>query len=158
MQFTGMTDMKKIILAILLLPTLASAAQKLPPEVSAALQFNKWYISQIIIGKEPLKNYEALRPYVTRETISKLKAMDKLDSDEYDVPDVDMFIKAQGYEDDWGIVSARALDYDAACMQVYISFGKKRDHTVIDCMVKEDGVWKVESVASMNISDNLMME
>nr|WP_276519562.1 hypothetical protein [Enterobacter hormaechei] len=43
-------------------------------------------------------------------------------------------------------------------MQVYISFGKKRDHTVIDCMVKEDGVWKVESVASMNISDNLMME
>lgn len=69
-----------------------------------------------------------------------------------------MFIKAQGYEDDWGIVSARALDYDAACMQVYISFGNKRDHTVIDCMVKEDGVWKVESVASMNISDNLMME
>ena len=94
--------MKKIILAILLLPTLASAAQKFPPEVSAALQFNKWYISQIIIGKEPLKNYEALRPYVTRETISKLKAMDKLDPDEYDVPDVDMFIKAQGYEDDWG--------------------------------------------------------
>lgn len=70
------------------------------------------------------ENYEALRPYVTRETISKLKAMDKLDPDEYDVPDVDMFIKAQGYEDDWGIVSARALDYDAACMQVYISFGK----------------------------------
>ncbi|MEG7487513.1 DUF3828 domain-containing protein [Enterobacter hormaechei] len=152
-------DMKSnLILAILLLPTLASAAQKFPPEVSASLQFNKWYISQIIIGKEPLKNYEALRPYVTRETISKLKAMDKLDPDEYDVPDVDMFIKAQGYEDDWGIVSARALDYDAACMQVYISFGKKRDHTVIDCMVKEDGVWKVESVASMNISDNLMME
>ncbi len=152
-------DMKSnLILAILFLPTLASAAQKFPPEVSAALQFNKWYISQIIIGKEPLKNYEALRPYVTRETISKLKAMDKLDPDEYDVPDVDMFIKAQGYEDDWGIVSARALDYDAACMQVYISFGKKRDHTVIDCMVKEDGAWKVESVASMNISDNLMME
>ena len=54
--------------------------------------------------------------------------MDKLDPDEYDVPDVDMFIKAQGYEDDWGIVSARALDYDAACMQVYISFGKSGSH------------------------------
>lgn len=158
MQYTGMTNMKKIILAALLLPTLVSAAQKLPPEASAALQFNKWYISQILSGKEPIKNYEALSRYVTRETISKLKAMDKLDPDEYDVPDVDMFIKAQGYDDDWGIVSARALDYDAACMQVYISFGKKRDHTVIDCMVKEDGVWKVESVASMNISDNLMME
>ena len=59
-QFTGMTDMKKIILALLLLPTLASAAQKLPPEVSAALQFNKWYISQLMSGKEPLTDYAAL--------------------------------------------------------------------------------------------------
>jgi hypothetical protein len=43
-------------------------------------------------------------------------------------------------------------------MQVYISFGKKRDHTVIDCMVKENGAWKVQSVASVNISDNLSAE
>lgn len=150
-----MNNMKKIILAALLLPPLAYAAQTLPPEAKAALQFNKWYISQIMTGKEPLTDYDALSQYVSRDTISKLKAMDKLDPNEYDVPDVDMFIKAQGYEDDWGTVIARAIDYDAVCMQVYISFGKKRDHTVIDCMVKEDGAWKVQSVASMDISDNL---
>ncbi|MBO4150364.1 hypothetical protein LCD46_13570 [Enterobacter ludwigii] len=46
--------MKKIILAALLLPPLAYAAQTLPPEAKAALQFNKWYISQIMIGKDDL--------------------------------------------------------------------------------------------------------
>ena len=46
-------DMKSnLILAILLLPTRISCTE-VTPEVSAALQFNKWYISQIIIGKEP---------------------------------------------------------------------------------------------------------
>lgn len=150
--------MRKIILTALLLPLIASAAGKLPPEAEAALQFNKWYISQIMSDKQPEADYAALGKFVTRDTIHKLKAMDKLDPNEYDVPDVDMFIKAQGYEDDWGAVTARALDYDAVCMQVYISFGKKRDHTVIDCMVKEDGAWKVQSVAGMDISDNLPPE
>ncbi|WP_152081213.1 DUF3828 domain-containing protein [Enterobacter oligotrophicus] len=150
--------MKKILLTALLLPSLASAAQKFPPEATAALKFNRWYISQIMSGKEPLTDYAALSRYVTRGTISKLRAMDKLDPNEYDAPDADMFIKSQGYEDDWGTVSARALDYDAACVQVYISFGKKRDHTVIDCMVKEDEVWKIQSVAGAEIMDNLSTE
>ncbi|HDT2077755.1 DUF3828 domain-containing protein [Enterobacter cloacae] len=150
--------MKKILLAYLLLPSLSLAAQKLPPEATTALQFNRWYISQIMSGKDPLTDYRTLSRYVTRETISKLKAMEKLDPNEYDVPDVDMFIKAQGYENDWGAVSTRALDYDAACMQVYISFGKKQEHTVIDCMVKEEGVWKIQSVAGVDIPNNLISE
>ncbi|XGI80847.1 DUF3828 domain-containing protein [Enterobacter hormaechei] len=150
--------MRKIILTALLLPLIASGAGKLPPEAEAALQFNKWYISQIMSDKHPEADYAALGKYVTRDTIRKLKAMDRRDPNEYDVPDVDMFIKAQGYEDDWGTVTARALDYDAVCMHVYISFGKKRDHTVIDCMVKEDGTWKIQSVAGMDISDNLPPE
>lgn len=147
--------MRKIILTALLLPLIASAAGKLPPEVDAALQFNKWYISQIMSDKQPEADYAALGKYVTRDTIHKLEAMDKLDPNEYDVPDVDMFIKSQDYYDDWDVVSAVGLDFDAACMQVYISFGKKKDHTVIDCMVKEDGTWKIQSVAGADVPDNL---
>ena len=97
--------MRKIILTALLLPLIASAAGKLPPEVDAALQFNKWYISQIMSDKQPEADYAALGKYVTRDTIHKLEAMDKLDPNEYDVPDVDMFIKSQDYYDDWGVVS-----------------------------------------------------
>lgn len=141
--------MKNSLFACLFLSSLAFTAQgSMSPESTAALHFNQWYISQIMSGKEPLSDYTALEPYVTRDTISKLKALDKLDPNEYDVPDIDMFIKAQGYLDDWKKVSVVGSDYDAACMQIYIAYGEKKDHVVIDCMVKEDGVWKVQSVAA----------
>lgn len=153
--FTGTTNMKKIALAALLLPSFAFATQNLPPEAATAIQFNQWYVTQLKNGNEPSRDYAALSRYVTRDTLSKMKAMDRLDPNEYDVPDVDMFIKAQGYENDWGIVNVSGLDYDAACMQVYISFGKSRNHSVIDCMVKEDGAWKIQSVASVTIPNNL---
>ncbi|MCU6190632.1 hypothetical protein KWH79_22595, partial [Enterobacter bugandensis] len=68
--------MRKIILTALLLPLIASAAGKLPPEVDAALQFNRWYISQIMSDKQPEADYAALGKYVTRDTIHKLEAMD----------------------------------------------------------------------------------
>ncbi|MBA7854358.1 DUF3828 domain-containing protein [Enterobacter sp. RHBSTW-00901] len=150
--------MKKIIITAMFIPSLTSATQDVTPEALAALHFNQWYISQIIAGKAPLTDYPALSRYITRETIGKLKAMNKLDPNKNDLPDADMFIKAQGYEDDWKTVNVVAQDYDAACMQVYVSFGKKKDHTVIDCMVKEDGTWKVQSVANQGIPDNVISE
>lgn len=148
--------MNKILIAALLMPAMASATQQnLPPEASAALQFNQWYISQIMGGKEPITHYLVLRRYVTRDTISKLKMMNQRDPNEYDVPDVDMFIKAQGYQADWKSVRVEAMDYDAACVQVYVTFGVKQPHTVVDCMVKEEGNWKVQSVAGLAFSQNI---
>ncbi|XQS18061.1 DUF3828 domain-containing protein [Citrobacter telavivensis] len=144
---------KSLFLACIFLPCVAFADQgSVPPEAVAALHFNQWYISQIMSGKEPLSDYTALKPYVTRETISKLEALGKLDPNEYDIPDIDMFIKAQGYQNDWKTVSVVGTDYDAACMQVYIAYGEKKDHVVIDCMVKEDGAWKVQSVAARDFN------
>lgn len=145
--------MKKSLLACLFLPCVAFADQgSVSPEAVAALHFNRWYISQIMSGKAPLSDYTALESYITRETISKLKAMNKLDPNEFDVPDIDMFIKAQGYQNDWKTVSVVGTDYDAACNQVYIAYGEKRDHVVIDCMVKENGTWKVQSVAARDFN------
>ncbi len=66
-----------------------------------------------------------------------------------------MFIKAQGVGDDWQQITAVASDVDAACEQVYIAFGAKQDHMVIDCMVKERNAWKVQSVANVAFSRNL---
>ncbi|WP_420866244.1 DUF3828 domain-containing protein [Lelliottia aquatilis] len=151
MKYSG-AEMKIVVMACLFFPWFASAAQALSPESTAALNFNKCYISQIMSGKEPLSDYTALKPYVTRETISKLKAMDKLDPNEYDVPDIDMFIKAQGYQNDWKNVAVVGSDYDAACIQVYIAYGEKKDHIVIDCMVKEDNTWKLQSVAARDFN------
>jgi hypothetical protein len=57
-----------------------------------------------------------------------------------------MFIKAQEISDDWDQVELLRSDVDAACTNVYISFGKNKEHVIADCMVQESGVWKVRGV------------
>ncbi|NCI16165.1 DUF3828 domain-containing protein [Cronobacter muytjensii] len=148
--------MKSLLAIVLLWPLVSlAAANDVPAPVTAAVQFNQWYITQIARGKAPLTDYAGLSRYVIADTLQKLKAQAALDPNVYDVPDVDMFIKAQSVGDDWQQIAAVASDADAACEQVYIAFGKKQDHIVIDCMVKEGNAWKVQSVANVAFSRNL---
>ncbi|MDU3832976.1 MAG: hypothetical protein E7G64_02565 [Enterobacter hormaechei] len=35
--------------------------------------------------------------------------------------------------------------FDAVCTNVYVAFGKKQDHVIADCLVEEQGKWKVRS-------------
>lgn len=53
-----------------------------------------------------------------------------------------MFIKARDYSEDWRQIEIVSSDYDPVCMQVYVSFGTNKAHTVIDCMVQEGGAGK----------------
>lgn len=139
--------MRNLLLSFLLiLPAVGHAAEPTPPEQSA-LKFNQWYIGQLKADKEPLTDFKALSPYVTSDTIKAIKALYSGDSNDKDLPDADMFIKAQDTEDDWSQVSLVVSDFDAVCTNVYIAFGKKKEHVVADCMVRESGVWKVRSVA-----------
>ncbi len=66
-----------------------------------------------------------------------------------------MFIKSQSFDDAWQQIEIVSSHMDPVCTQVYVSFGAKQDHTVIDCMVKEDSVWKVQSVAGQEILRNV---
>lgn len=113
---------------------------------TAALNFNKWYVGQLMQDKSPLTDYSALSKYVTSDTISALKKLYSGDSNDVDVPDADMFIKAQDYENDWNQVSVISSDFDPVCTNVYISFGSKKEHVVDDCMSNENGAWKIRSV------------
>ena len=69
-----------------------------------------------------------------------------------------MFIKAQDYSEDWRQIEIVSSDYDPVCMQVYVSFGTNKAHTVIDCMVQEGGAWKVQSVARQDILPNISLK
>lgn len=147
--------MKPLILASLLLASCpVMAASPVGPE-AAALKFNQWYISQLIQDKNPLTDYSGLNPYVTTSTIAAIKNIYSADSNEIDVPDADMFIKAQDFGSDWQQVSVISSEYDPVCTQIYVAFGAKQEHTVIDCMVMENGKWKVQSVAGQKISRNI---
>ncbi|PLY48126.1 hypothetical protein F153LOC_01915 [Lelliottia sp. F153] len=146
--------MKKNFIFLVLFPSLAIASFPPSEAESASLQFNKWYVSQLLRNKEPLHNYVGLKRYVTARTIKSLKALYSADPNEADIPDADMFIKSQDFDEDWQQVTVVASDFDAVCTQVYVTFGFNKKHTVIDCMVQEGGVWKVQSVAE-NVTLNM---
>lgn len=150
--------MKLLLISSLIFCTSTYAATPTAGPEEAALKFNHWYVEQLMIEKNPLADYSGLKPYVTSSTIDALKKSNAVDPNTEDVPDSDMFIKAQDYSEDWQHIEIVSSDFDPVCTQVYVSFGTKKPHTVIDCMVKEDGIWKVQSVAGQAILPNVILK
>ena len=95
-----------------------------------ALKFNQWYIAQLNQNKPPM---------------AAIKEMYSGDSNEKDMPDADMFIKSQDWDEDWAQIAVLNSDFDAVCTNVYIAFGKKQDHVVADCLIQEKGKWNIRS-------------
>jgi len=122
-----------------------AVADSISPPWMAALKFNQWYIAQLNQDKPPVLNPDSMNDYVTSETIAAIKEMYSGDSNEKDMPDADMFIKSQDWNEDWDRITVLHSDFDAVCTNVYIAFGKKQDHVVADCLVEEKGKWKVRS-------------
>ncbi len=141
----GITSMRKLLLPLLLMSPLAfSAPISTKPEL-AALKFNEWYIAQLKADKAPLSNMSSLIPYIAKDTLRAMKELYSGDSNDKELPDSDMFIKSQDIDDDWNHVEVLMSDVDVACANVYVSFGKKKDHVIADCMVQESGKWKVRN-------------
>lgn len=149
--------MKLLFIGIIFSSSVFASVSSSGPE-AAALKFNHWYIDQLIKNKNPLTNYVGLEPYVTASTIAALKISNAADPNIVDTPDSDMFIKAQDFDNDWQQIEIVSSDYDPVCAQVYVSFGPKQEHTVIDCMIKEDGAWKIQSVAGQEILRNVSLK
>lgn len=145
--------MKKLLLLALMS---SSAIANSNDPVTQAVNFNSWYVSQIAQDKSPVNDDQKIDNYVTTETLQKLRRTQDPAYDDEEFYEADLFLKAQDIGDDWPQnVSAIAGDTDPVCVNVYIAFGKKQDHIVIDCMVKEKDIWKVQSVANVNFSRNL---
>lgn len=138
--------MKNLLISLLFVSPIALASAEMTPPERAALNFNKWYIGQLEKDASPLTDFTSLNKYVTSDTIKSLKKLYAGDSNDKDMPDSDMFIKAQDYNDDWNQVNVISSDFDAACTHVYIAFGDKKDHIIADCMVQENNKWKIRSV------------
>jgi Protein of unknown function (DUF3828) len=114
---------------------------------ATALRFNQWYVSQFIADKFPITDGHEIDKYVSKETLRKLRhAQDPQYADE-EFYDADFFMKSQDAGNDWQKVSVIFSEYDPVCTNVYVAFGDHHEHVVIDCMIKEEGTWKVQSVA-----------
>jgi len=146
--------MKAALIFILLL-TSAAHAEDSDNAAKTALRFNKWYISQYAANNFPIMDNAKIEEYVTADTMKKLRhAQDPRFADD-EFYDADFFLKAQDIEEDWAEnVTVVSSEYDPVCTNIYVSFGKNQEYTVIDCMVKETGIWKVQSVSRQEILRN----
>jgi hypothetical protein len=148
--------MKKILLLLFMLSAGVSAKQSSP--VEKAVEFNKWYISQIAKDIYPIIEGREIDKYVTASTMKKLRHTQEPGYGEGGgvFYDADLFLKAQDIREDWPTnITAIAVDTDPVCVNVYIAFGEKQDHIVIDCLVKENGAWKVQSVTAAQYARNV---
>ena len=148
--------MKKILLLLCMVSAVANAKPLGPAE--QAVKFNKWYVSQIAKDIYPILDGNEIDKFVTASTMKKLRhTQDPGYGEESDVCyDADLFLKAQDIRDDWSAnVAAIAVDSDPVCVNVYIAFGKKQEHVVVDCMAKENGAWKVQSVTAAQYTRNV---
>lgn len=146
--------MKNILLLLFIFSFSVMAGHSDP--IERAVKFNSWYINQINKDAFPITDGNEIDKYVTASTMKKLRhTQDPRYADE-EFYEADMFLKAQYVGDDWPQnVTAIAGDTDPVCVNVYIAFGKKQEHVVIDCMVKENNLWKVQSVSNADFSRNL---
>ncbi|MCE0828474.1 MULTISPECIES: DUF3828 domain-containing protein [Buttiauxella] len=144
--------MKILTAFMLLVSTSTLAASDYDQPIKLAQEFNQWYLQQISQNKNPLTDGHDIDKYVTKSTLEKLRSAIGNEAEFYDA---DFFIRAQDFGEDWPTnVTVVSSDYDPVCFNIYVSYGKKQQHTVIDCMVKESGTWKIQSVAGQTILRN----
>ncbi|WP_084999336.1 DUF3828 domain-containing protein [Cronobacter sakazakii] len=148
--------MNKTICTLLITAALCSTTAVASDETleqkpqQAALNFNRWYISGFQNTHQDLLDSKQIRHYVTKTTREKLRRARPNENEFYDA---DFFIKAQDILPDWtSHIVITDVEYDPVCTQVYVSFGQNPAHGVIDCMVKEAGIWKVQSVARVPVA------
>ncbi|EJP5808342.1 DUF3828 domain-containing protein [Cronobacter sakazakii] len=148
--------MNKTICTLLITAALCSTTAVASDETleqkpqQAALNFNRWYISGFQNTHQDLLDSKQIRHYVTKTTLEKLRRARPNENEFYDA---DFFIKAQDIlPDGTSHIVITDVEYDPVCTQVYVSFGQNPAHGVIDCMVKEAGIWKVQSVARVPVA------
>ena len=137
--------MKRLILFTFLFSSFAMA--EIVPADMQALKFNAWYIKQIAHNIIPVAdNPTALEPFVSIDTLNELKQAYMNNELEEDY-----FLKVQDFaNEDWSKHISIDLNItDPICTNVYLTFGTgESSQKVIDCMVEENGVWKIKSVAT----------
>ena len=146
--------MNNLLILLFFISSPVFAVSDINNATKAALEFNKWYLQQIEKDVYPLLGNRSpeMSEYVTAETLGKLHKAVNSDDEFYDA---DFFTRSQDIGADWPKnVIVVSSDLDPVCLNVYVSYGKDMSHTVIDCMVKEKGKWKIQSVAQQAIVPN----
>lgn len=110
-------------------------------------EFYKWYVHSLRQKREPLEDDEAgLKKYVNAALIDKLKKQ----MNSSNGPDVDYFLKAQDYLDEWetNVSTTKGMVADTVAT-ITVSLEAKdtvRPHKLKVTLLKENGEWKISKV------------
>lgn len=145
-----MINMTRIACLLLLANSAVAASENTAPQ-DAAVEFNRWYLSQVNQNITPDYASNIMQKYVTTATLGKLRRVNEQERQSGEqLYDADFFIKSQYIGDDWSKnIAVLSADADPVCLSVQIAFGAKQDHVVADCMIKENGQWKIQSVTNI---------
>ncbi|MEG7494102.1 hypothetical protein V6E43_22525 [Enterobacter hormaechei] len=109
--------MKPLYFLLFALSQLAAAENIYAPG-QAALKFNQWYIAQLDQNKPHVLNPDIMNEYLASVPIPAIKEMCSGVSNVKDMPDADMFIKAQDWDDDWNQITIFHCGFDSVCTNV----------------------------------------
>ena len=125
----------------------AVAAQKAATPEQQAKTFYEWYVRELNKeGSDPAVDKFELPKYVTKRLIKEIERM--RNAQEYDA---DYFINAQDFDESWRVSTTKAaVAGNAATLKVALKSTKPKtegfSQNLTVKMIREGGVWKINSV------------
>lgn len=107
--------------------------------------FYRWYVTNLVANREPMKQRSEIRRYATERLLKEIGRMEKGP----DGLDGDYFTDAQDFDPLWAKqieISAVKIQDDKSSAQVLLNGAKNMRKKLVVHLVREAGTWKVDKV------------
>jgi hypothetical protein len=107
--------------------------------------FYRWYVTNLVANRDPLKQRKEIRQYATARLLKEIEKMAKGP----DGLDGDYFVDAQDFDPAWAkniAISAVQTQGDKSSAHVVLDGAKGMRRKLVVHLVKEGGTWKVDKV------------
>ena len=141
--------MKRIIglvsvAAVVVAGQIQAAEPAVTPE-DCIRNFYRWYVTNLVANREPMKQRSEIRRYATERLLKEIGRMEKGP----DGLDGDYFTDAQDFDPLWAKqieISAVKIQDDKSSAQVLLNGAKNMRKKLVVHLVREAGTWKVDKV------------
>ena len=133
------------VAAALLMTGQVRAAESVATPEDCIRNFYRWYVTNLVANRDPMKQRKEIRRYATEQLLSEIDKMEKGPNG----LDGDYFVDAQDFDPLWAknisISNVKTLG-DKSTAQVLLNGSKGMQKKLRVHLVKEAGSWKVDKV------------
>ena len=139
--------MKRIVTLFLVAAALATgrAAEPAATPEDCIRGFYKWYVTNLVANRDPMKQRTEIRRYATERLLKEIDKMVKGP----DGLDGDYFTDAQDFDPLWAkniSISGVKTEGNKSSAHVLLNGAKGMQKKLVVHLVKENGTWKVDKV------------